>query len=369
MDDRSAVALHLTGTILPDDAERDVWIVDGRFSLEGPSDARTMVADAFLLPGLVDAHAHLALHSPAREDASPRERILASGRAQLDAGVLLVREPGGPDRLSAGLGPSDGMPRVQSAGRMLSPPGTYIPGLARPVGGSALPEAAEEEARASGFWVKVIGDFPDRDGRLVAHYRRDALVEAVARAHAVGARVAIHANLPGVIDDAIEAGVDTIEHGTMASEGQVLELARRGIALVPTLMIRDGVLGIARAFGVPAVDIVALERALDGQPAIVLAAVEAGVTVLAGSDAGIGPHGQIRDEVARLLAAGLDPRMALGAASWIGRQYLGLPGIEDGAPADLVAFARDPRIDPTVLSEPLLIVLDGRVIGGSAARR
>jgi imidazolonepropionase-like amidohydrolase len=114
---------------------------------------------------------------------------------------------------------------------------------------------------------------------------------------------------------------------------------------------------------------VALERALDRQPAIVHAAAAAGVIVLAGSDAGMGPHGRIRDEVVRLLAAGLDPAMALGAASWIARQYLGLPGIEDGAPADLVAFARDPRIDPAILSEPLLIVLDGRVIGGSAARR
>lgn len=369
MDHRSAMALHLRGTTLPDDVERDVWIVDGRFSFERPDDARTISMDAFLLPGLVDAHAHLGLHSPIRNGATHQERILASGRAQLDAGVLLVREPGGPDRLSVGLGPGDGMPRVQSAGRMLSPPGTYIPGLARPVSDSELPDAAEEEARASGFWVKVIGDFPDRDGRLAAHYRRDALVEAVARAHAVGARVAIHANLPGVIDDSIEAGVDTIEHGTMVSDHQIVELARRGIALVPTLLIRDAVLGIARSVDMPADDLAALERALDRQPALVLAAVEAGVTVLAGSDAGMGPHGRIRDEVARLLAAGLDPRMALGAASWIARQYLGLPGIEGGAPADLVAFARDPRIDPAILSEPTLVILDGQVIGGSAARR
>ena len=236
--------LHLSGTLLPDGVERDVWIVDGRFAFEPRDDARTVASDVFLLPGLVDVHAHLGLNSPARAGASRLERILASGRAQLDAGVLLVREPGGPDRLSAGLGPADGMPRVQSAGHFLSPPGTYIPGLARLVGDAELPSAAEEEARASGFWVKIVGDFPGGDGRFARHYHRDALAEAVARAHAAGARVAIHATLPEVIDDAIEAGVDTIEHGTMLTHQQVGEIAGRGIALVPTLLIREAILGI-----------------------------------------------------------------------------------------------------------------------------
>jgi imidazolonepropionase-like amidohydrolase len=363
------MSLHLHGTILPGNLERDVWIVDGRFGFEPVDDARTIATDAFLLPGLVDAHAHLGLHSPAGGSASARERIQASGRAQLDAGVLLVREPGGPDRLSAGLGPDDGMPRVQSAGHMLSPPGTYIPGLARPVADAELPAAAEDEARASGFWVKVIGDFPGQDGRFAGHYRRDSLVEAVARAHALGARVAIHATLPSVIDDAIEVGVDTIEHGTMLSEAQVAEIARRDIALVPTLLIREGILGIARMEGMPATDVDALERALERQPRVVLMAASAGVTVLAGTDAGMGPHGRIREEVGRLLAAGLAPEIALGAASWIARRYLGLPGIEEGGPADLVAFGRDPRIDQSVLSEPIVIILDGRLVGGSALRR
>ena len=64
--------------------------------------------------------------------------------------------------------------------------------------------------------------------------------------------------------------------------------------------------------------------------------------MLAGTDAGMGPHGLIRHEVELMIAAGLDAQTALGAASWTARRWLGLPGIEEGAPADLVAFREDP---------------------------
>ena len=88
---------------------------------------------------------------------------------------------------------------------------------------------------------------------------------------------------------------------------------------------------------------------------------EAGVLVLAGTDAAI-PHGMVRDEVQRLFDAGLPASAALGAASWEARRFLRLPLFEEGAPADLVAFDRDPRDELAVLAQPALIVLDGRVI-------
>ena len=359
--------LHFSGTVLPDGTEREVWIADGRLRFDRQDDADTVGTDVWMIPGLVDAHAHLALASPAPPGATPLEAIGASGAAHLAAGVLLVREPGGPNRLSGGLGPAQGMPRVQSAGLLLSPPGTYIPGLSRPAPDESLADIVEEEARISRAWVKIIGDFGGRDGRTVAHYRPTTLAVAVRRAHEAGARVAIHATLPTVITAAIEAGVDSIEHGTMLEPEHVPELARRGVALVPTLLIRDGVLRLLRAFGSPADEVAAVDAALERQPRLVRLAADAGVTVLAGTDAGMGPHGRVRDEIARLLAAGVAPEAALGAASWAARRYLGHPGIEDGAPADIVAFARDPRRDPGELARPVAVVLDGRLI--SASRR
>jgi imidazolonepropionase-like amidohydrolase len=95
---------------------------------------------------------------------------------------------------------------------------------------------------------------------------------------------------------------------------------------------------------------------------VLCAAVEAGLPVLAGTDAGLVPHGLVATEVALLVQAGIDPLVALGAASWTARSWLGLPGIEDGAPADLVAYRDDPRTDPAVLTEPTVVVLDGRIV-------
>src|SRR5206468_816341 len=142
-----------------------------------------------------DAHAHLAINSPARRGPM-RERIRASARAHLDAGVLLIREPGSPDRSSAELEVSEGLPRVVTAGRFLAPPNGYIPGLAREVPPGELPAAAAEEGRASGAWAKVVGDFIGPTGRIAPNWDGDTLRKAADAVHAVGARIAIHATHP-----------------------------------------------------------------------------------------------------------------------------------------------------------------------------
>jgi imidazolonepropionase-like amidohydrolase len=82
--------------------------------------------------------------------------------------------------------------------------------------------------------------------------------------------------------------------------------------------------------------------------------------VLAGTDDL--PHGNVVAEIRQLIAAGLPPSAALGAASWTARDYLGLPGLEEGAPADVVAYADDPRVDPECLRHPSRVVLAGRVV-------
>ena len=93
---------------------------------------------------------------------------------------------------------------------------------------------------------------------------------------------------------------------------------------------------------------------------VVRRAVEAGVPVYAGSDAGGGiAHGRIVDEIEQLHAAGHPD--ALGAASWAARDWLGRPGLTAGAPADLLVYAEDPR-GPARLPKPQLIMLRGRVV-------
>jgi imidazolonepropionase-like amidohydrolase len=90
------------------------------------------------------------------------------------------------------------------------------------------------------------------------------------------------------------------------------------------------------------------------------AALDAGVPVYVGSDAGGGiGHGRVVDEIAALRAAGMDGERALAAASWAARDWLDVPGLVDGAPADLLVVDGDPRSDPDVLRTPSLVLLRG----------
>ena len=346
--------------VLPDGIERDVFVVDGTFSFEGADDAETVISDAYLVPGLVDAHAHLQLWSPAGDDASLEERVQASAQAQLDAGVLVLREPGGPEGSAPGVGPAHGLPRTASAGRFLTPPGTYVPGYGRPTPEGELADAAEAEVRASGAWAKVIGDFPNPpEGRRQPHYSFQALAEAARRVHGAGGRIAIHASHPDVIAAAIEARFDSIEHATALRHEHVVALEGSETVIVPTLMIEQPLADLLRRIGVPQSEFDAVMADFGRLPGVLRDAADAGVTILAGTDAGMVPHGRIADEVRLLLKAGLPPADALGAASWKARSYLGHPGIEGGAPADLVAYRSDPREDPEVLLDPAVIIFDG----------
>ncbi len=132
--------------------------------------------------------------------------------------------------------------------------------------------------------------------------------------------------------------------------------------LVPTLVIGEAILAWASDTGADPGLIEDMRRMFDGQPAMVSDAVARGITVLAGTDAGAVPHGVIAREVAMLLAAGVPPEVALGAASWTARVWLGLPGIVEGAPADLVGYPDDPREDVEALRRPGCIILDGRPV-------
>ncbi len=343
-------AWHLRGLVLPDDVVRDVYVVEGRVTFTPVEDAVTLADDVVLLPGLVDAHAHLSLFSPAGDDAPPEERVRASARAQLDAGVLALREPGSPDYASHGLGPHEGLPRVVTAGHLLAAPGRYFPGLGREVSDDELVAAALEELAHSGDWVKLIGDFPDPDGSgLSRTFSAAAVTEVVRQVHAAGGRVAMHCALPEVIQTGIDAGLDSLEHASFLQLDQVVGLAAAGCAWVPTCSINEAVAGM-----VPSV-----EPMLRAQGEVLQAAAEAGVTILAGTDAGMGPHGLVREEIGHLRRAGVGSDVALGAGSWTARSFLGLPGIEEGAPADLVAFRLDPREHPDELVTPYVVVLDG----------
>lgn len=354
--------LHLRGVVLPEGNARDIFVVDGRITFGDVEDAHTVFDGGYLIPGLVDAHAHLSLHSPADDQAPPAQRVRASARAQLDAGVLAVREPGSPDYASQEIGPAIGLPWTVTGGHLLAAPGRYFPGLGREVTPEQLPDAAGEEVAASGAWCKVIADFLAPGGVITPAFPADALLEAARVVHAAGGKITAHATCPEAIDAVLAAGFDAIEHGTLMRPDQLDALVGSGAALIPTMMIGTDVLAAVRGFGGDDAAVEQMRRGLAMQGAVVRAAAERGVAVLAGTDAGMGPHGQVATEIGMLLQAGLPPGTALGAGSWDARRYLGLPGIEEGAPADLVGYRDDPRQDVEELRRPAIIILNGQQI-------
>jgi imidazolonepropionase-like amidohydrolase len=221
-----------------------------------------------------------------------------------------------------------------------------------------------EQARAGTGWVKLGGDWIDRGvGDLAPSWDPETMAAAVRAAHAAGARAAVHTFSESAVEIMVRAGVDSVEHGTGLSLDLIDEMARRGTALIPTMINIRTFGGIAEQgrskFPGYADHMIALR---DRFPGVVRAAVEAGVPVYVGTDAGGGiDHGLAAEEMLLLHEqAGMSPLAVLAAASWGARAWLGLPGLVEGGLADLVVYPEDPRRDLRVVRAPSHLVLRGR---------
>ncbi|MGI5128979.1 amidohydrolase family protein [Pseudonocardia sp. CA-107938] len=357
---------RLHGVVLgPGGAEesRELFVgSDGRIA-DGPiAGAETLLDRGWIVPGLVDAHCHVGLGP---EGPTTLEEAVEQALVDRDAGALLLRDCGSPIDTRP-LQARDDLPEIIRANRHVARPKRYVRGVAVEVDEPAtLPEVVAEQAAAGDGWVKLVGDWIDRDeGDLAPLWPDDVLVAAIDAAHAAGARVTAHVFGASAMPGLIRAGIDCLEHGTGLTDDLIAEMAARGTALVPTLINVDTFPQIAASasrFPRYAEHMLALHA---GARDVVRRAVEAGVPVYAGTDAGGGiAHGRIADEVLALHAAGHPD--ALGAASWSARAWLGKPLLDAGAPADLAVYREDPRRHPEVLHEPALVMLRGRPVDGS----
>lgn len=355
-----AGVLHVRGRGLPDGEPVEWWIADGILRRDPVAGADTVFDGGWIIPGLVDAHCHVGLgpHGPVGMD-----EAITQARTERDAGALLVRDCGSPTDTRS-LDDHHDLPRIIRAGRHVARPKRYIKDYAVEIKDEwQLPDAIAEQARRGDGWVKIVGDWIDRSvGDLTPLWSDDVLVAAVAAAHAEGARVTAHVFGEDAVPGLINAGIDCIEHGTGLTEDTVALMASRGTALVPTLINIENFPGFADAatrFPVYAAhmrDLHARCRQRIG------AAREAGVPIYAGTDAGgFVAHGLIADEVDALRSIGMTPTEALGAACWQAREWLGRQALSDGAEADLLCFADDPRSGPQVLSRPDRVILRGHL--------
>lgn len=363
-------ALHLRGVLLPgagsdgDPGEPvDLWVAGGRLCTTPVPGAETVVDGGFLVPGLVDAHCHVGLgpDGPVSLDEAAEQ-----ARTDRDAGTLLIRDCGVPIDI-APLQRRTDLPRIIRAGTHLARPKRYLPGVGVELEHEdQLPEAVAEQARRGDGWVKLVGDWIDRAaGDLRPLWSEHALAKAVHAAHQHGARVTAHVFGEQAIDGLLAAGVDCLEHATGLSDAAIDHMARRGVALVPTLINIEHFPAIAdRASRYPTYA-AHMRRLHAAHRERLAAAIEAGVPVYAGTDAGgLVAHGRIADEIIALHQAGMSRAAALGAASWRARGWLGMPEQVHGAPADLVVYDTDPRAGLEVLRHPTRMVLRGVVVPG-----
>jgi imidazolonepropionase-like amidohydrolase len=342
---------------LPDgDRPADLWVDEAGCLVSEPVPAAERLPGRYVVPGLVDAHAHPAVAGSADGP------VALGGAEALDAlttwaasGVCLVRDAGSPGGLVLQLDLPIGMPRLQAAGRFLAPAGRYFPAL--------LPEGAPEQQLAElalgelargGQWVKLIADFPAiadgvRSGPATPTYSAEAVEAMVTAVHAAGGRVAAHVNTD-LVAPLVRAGVDSVEHGIAMDESVLRLMAQTGAAWTPTLCAVLGLPGTAPE--------AAQGRAGEYRPRLrelLPLAHRLGVPILTGTDTA----GSVAHEVALLAENGLEPTAALEAATTTGYRFLGESFDTPGLPATLVTYQHDPREDLTALSSPAAVIING----------
>ncbi|MFF5186112.1 amidohydrolase family protein [Streptomyces sp. NPDC000345] len=357
--------LHVKGRVLagPDDIRDELWVVDGRISYDRPVGARDVRSvTGWALPGLVDAHCHVGLGPDGPVDVEVAEKQALTDR---EAGTLLIRDAGSPSD-TRWVDAREDLPKIIRAGRHIARTRRYIRGYAHEIEPADLVAYVAREARRGDGWVKLVGDWIDREvGDLAPSWPREAAQAAIAEAHRLGARVTAHCFAENSLRDLVESGIDCVEHATGLTEDLIPLFAERGVAIVPTLVNiatfpRLAANGEAKFPRWSA----HMRRLHERRYDTVRSAYDAGIPVFVGTDAGgTLPHGLVAAEVAELVTAGIPPREALSATTWGARAWLGRPGLDEGAPADLVVYEADPRADVRVLAAPRRVVVNGKVRG------
>lgn len=353
--------LHLGGHLLPGGEAADLWLHDGVISREPVRNATTLRTRAWIMPGLVDAHCHVGLDADGAVPAAVAEQQALADRA---AGALLLRDAGSPAD-TRWIDDRPDLPALIRAGRHIARPKRYLRHYGDEVEPGQLVAAVERQAARGDGWVKLVGDWIDRDlGDLAPLWPAGEAAAAIARAHQLGVRVTAHVFGAQAAAELVGAGIDGIEHGPGLDHDTLAVMAERRVALVPTMVQLENFESFAAAGEARFPAYARHMRALYARRLETFgAAYELGVPIYAGTDAGgFVAHGLIGREQ-EAMGAFAPAEYVLGAGSWAARRWLGRPaGLDHGDPADLVVFDADPRRDLGELRRPRLVILRGRVV-------
>ncbi|HKE18639.1 MAG TPA: amidohydrolase family protein [Kofleriaceae bacterium] len=364
-----------------------------------PSGARVIdLGDATLMPGFIDAHVHLTgerstdwnkdMVDDLRRDV-PEEALRAATFAQrtLNAGFTTVRNVGADHWVDFGL--RDGIahgwargPRILAAGHALGARGGHCDETGFPfdrfghetgiedgiaAGPDQFREAVRFQVKYGADVIKVCvtgGVLSLADAVDTPQLTKAEMVALIDEAHRLGKKVAAHAHGDRGAREAVEAGIDSIEHGTFLSRSTIALMKRRGTYLVPTLMAYEGTDPDKNKL--PPEIAVKARTAIRGRAASMKLALEAGLKIALGTDSGVTHHGQNAREFRLMVKFGMSPAAALRAGTSAAADLLGVADkvgtVAKGKAADLVAVPGDPLKDITVTERPLFVMKGGEIV-------
>ncbi len=348
------------------------------------------LGDVTLLPGLIDCHTHLTgslegdfVHRPVHETAA--DAALRGARNALRtvrAGFTTVRDVGSGGFADVALmraierGDVEG-PWMFPAGHSISisgghgdhtgfAPGVLVQG---PEGGIAdgpaeCRKAVRLQVKYGARVIKCVataGVLSFEESVGAQQLDADELEAIVQEAHRHGLKVAAHAHGTEGIRAAVEAGVDSIEHGSLLDEATMDLMKQRGTYLVPTIAIGD----LMPAELLPPHLRHKAEQVLPRARETVARAIEVGVPIAFGTDAAVIPHGSNAKEFAVLVDLGMEPLEAIRAATVRAADLLGVDDrgvLAPGKLADVIAVPGDPLVDVTQLERVQWVMRGGRVV-------
>ena len=389
------------GTILIE--EERITAVGRQGRIDIPHD--TTVIDAgggYILPGLIDSHVHFSMEYPdlVRSLLTPPAltlfQMLPRMRATLDAGVTTVRDAGGTPagvRMAVERGIIAG-PRMQVAVSILSQTGGHgdgyypccaniglfgmnFPDVPHGVvdGTEEVRKATREILRAGADWIKIAttgGVLSTADAPTSSQFTIDEIATAVYEAAAQEKRCMAHAQGTQGIKNALLAGVVSIEHGIYLDDETISLMLERGAYLVPTLIAPLAVVEYSQEHPdiIPPMMTVKAKNVMQTHHQSFRRAVEAGVKIAMGTDAGVGRHGDNGKEIQLMVENGMTPMQAIQASTYHAAQLLhldqSLGSLEAGKLADVVLVEGNVLDNISTIADPAKIKLVLK--GGRAAK-
>ena len=359
--------------------------------------------DQFVLPGLIDMHVHIfndddKLQARLQQNNRDIEDSFVIGvdnaRRTLEAGFTTIRDLGSDARSVTAL--RDGINRGLIAGPTIVPAGRGVSitgGHGDPANNANRDAAEAGRSRADNLCngpdecrravreqiskgAEVIkfaatgGVNSDVAGGLNQQMTSEEMKAIVDTAHTFGRKVAAHAHGADGIKAALNAGVDSIEHGIFTDDEAVALFRRKGAYLVPTMLAPKAALEQARAGSRNPNTLAKAEEAIKHAETNWSRAIRGGVKIAFGTDNGVGAHGTNGQEFGLLVRAGMTPAAALQAATVNAADLLGRSAsvgtIEPGKDADIVAVARSPLQDISEMERVQFVMRRGVVhkLGG-----